>query len=76
VDYFYSAAEYRSRGILWSIFALALICWGVCCASAPQGFAPHKVGKCHPWFNEIPNAIALVISLFRINDHLWQTTLV
>jgi hypothetical protein len=42
----------------------------VCCASAPQGFAPHKVGKCHPWFNEIPNAIALVISLFRINDHL------
>src|ERR1017187_9333167 len=25
VDYFYSAAEHRSRGVLWSIFAPALI---------------------------------------------------
>jgi len=25
VDYFYSAAQHRFRGVLWSIFALALI---------------------------------------------------
>jgi hypothetical protein len=25
VDYFYSAAKHRSRGVLWSIFAPALI---------------------------------------------------
>jgi hypothetical protein len=31
VAYFYSAAKHRFRGVLWSIFALALIDYSLAC---------------------------------------------